>query len=513
MFLATSDDASHAIPTYVDNVEAELIVDGDQYFTEVFDAIDATTPGDNVMIVGWTFDAGMVKGAHPAIGDLLAAKQLAGMKVHVVLNGSQYQNLPGTPFAQSLAALFDLRKSRMPPGATSPPLDQQVMFDFSGAPLTGSHHQKAIIVRQGGDAVAFIGGIDLWPDRDDTNDHPGTVIRKDGAPWGWHDAAVRIRGLPVADVWENFVSRWSESQTLPVRRAWRRTGGTPPVRLEPYNPSPGDSAPVPPATFTATTPNPDIVLQVLRSRYPIKLPREKPPLPWAFPPLGGIRQVYGTLHKAIGAAERYIYIEDQFIADTYDPDGGAAKAYSLLPDLLAAATRGVKIVLVTSGKADGPTVPALPPRTMQNKVIDLLPAAKKTNISIWKLENLMVHSKLVFIDDVFCGVGSANLHSRSMYGIDQELHVAVVDAAVDAAGNPQGVVRDWRVRLWAEHLEILGHHAPVLSQLQDLDLALGMWRQSWRIGGTPDMWFVSDNPPGFNPTRIRRIFVGPLPNP
>lgn len=511
-FLADADDAGHPITTHADQLDADLIMDGDQYFTEVFNAISGTTSGDEVMLVGWTFLTSMSRAA-AEIGDLLAAKQLGGVNVYLVLNGSQYQNHGGTPFQECLEASIDMRERRIPPGATTPPLEQRVMFDFSGAGLTGSHHQKTVIVRQGTDSVAYVGGLDMTTTRDDTNDHPGMKTKDHPPSWGWHDAAIRLRGDPVGDVWANFISRWKETQTLPVRNAWRWLPGTggPPLKLKPYNPSPGATAPVAPTAFLATNPNNDIAVQVLRSRFPIKLPRERPPLDWAFPPLGGIRQVQATMRKAIGAAQRYIYIEDQFIADTFDSDDGAARAYSLLPALFAAANRGVKVILLTSGVPDGPSFGAIPPSTMQNQVIDKLPAATKANVSIWKLTTLMVHTKLMLIDDVFCSVGSANLHSRSMYGIDQELHVALVDAAVDAAGQPAGAVRDWRVRVWAEHLEIIHSYTNVLPQLQDLDLALGMWRQSWRVGGTQGMWFASDNPAGFQPAKVRRTFVSPPP--
>lgn len=507
-FFAATDAASHPIATHVDDVEVDLIVDGDRYFTEIFDAIAGTTSGDDVLIVGWTFETTMRKGTHPEIGDLLAARKAAGVNVHVVLNGSLYQNALGSPFQQSLDALIDLREKRIPAGSTTPPLDACVLFDFSGAPVTGSHHQKVVIVRRGTDTVAYVGGIDLWHDRDDTNDHPGTALPQ----WGWHDAVMRLRGKPVADAWANFVSRYDEARTLPVRNAWRSGSGLKPIKLKPYNPATATPLPPMPATFAPLTPTPDVAVQVLRSRFPLKLPREKPPTPWAFPPAGGIRQVHATLHKALGAAERYIYIEDQFIADSFENDDPAAKAHSLLPDLLAAAKKGVKIIMVTSGKTDTPWLPrTLPPAGLKTEVLDRLTAAQQANISIWKLTTLMVHSKLIMIDDVFCAVGSANLHSRSMYGIDQELHVAVVDAAIDGGGAPAGVIRDWRVRIWAEHLEVLGSHAPFQAQLENIDTALGMWRRSWLVGGTPNMWFVSGNPPGFAPTRVRRSFVGPPP--
>lgn len=520
-YLATTDDNNHPITTHVDNVEADLIVDGDQFFTEVFAAIAATQPGDTILLVGWTLDPNLTKTTVFKIGDILAERKFRGVNVHVVLNGSLYQNLFGTPFDESLQALIELRERRIPSGATTPPLDKCVLFDFSGADYTGSHHQKVVVIHDAtvNDTVAYIGGIDFTRFRDDTPDHPGTIMKyKDGSPWGWHDAAIRIRGAPVADAWANFESRYDEAGLLPVANAWRRNpGGLLPFKLQPYNPSPAALLPSKPAAFTAKVPNPDIAVQVLRSRYPTKLhfPRVVSTQTWAFQPTGGIRQIYATLHKAILAAQRYIYIEDQFIADTFDSEDGAAKSRSLLPDLLAAITgpaSNVKVIMVTSGKPEGSTLMANPKRDMQTEVIDKLPTGKKANVAIWKLTDLVVHSKVMLIDDEFAAVGSANMHSRSMYGIDQELHVAIVDAKVNA-NVPAGIVRDWRVRLWAEHLEVSASIPGVQAGLEDIDTALGMWRRSWLPNtAATGMWFQTNNPPGFAPTKNRRSFVGPPPN-
>lgn len=522
-FLATVDDAGHPITTATGDVEVELILDGRQYFTELFEAIEATGPGDQVLLLGWTFDPDMRRPQGRAMGDLLADKQhVDGVQVHVVLNGSFFNRVTSyNPFAQSLAALRDLRTQRIPPGAAAPPLDRQVLFDFSGAAITASHHQKVAVIRRGDDTVAYVGGVDLWPDRDDTPDHPGTVLVKDGRPWGWHDAVMRLRGAPVADVWGNFVSRWEETRTLPERSAWYKAPDDLVPSWTPFNPDPAAPAPPPPLAFTAQAPTPDVAVQVLRSRLPSKLFQLVPaadttgfetvPMmltisPWQFPPLGGIRQVYATLTRALDAAERYVYIEDQFVGDSLGGEAG----YSLLGHLVEAAKRDVKIIVVTTGqgRADGPVQPA--PPGYGGRLIGDLPEPQKSNVAIWRLTDLMVHSKMIFIDDVFCAVGSANLQSRSMFGVDQELHVAVVDGAVDGS-TPAGVVRDWRVQAWAEHLEIGDDYAAVRPQLEALDLALGMWRASWLVGGTPGMWFSGDNPPGFAPARIRRTFFGPPP--
>ena len=50
--------------------------------------------------------------------------------------------------------------------------------------------------------------------------------------------------------------------------------------------------------------------------------------------------------QAIGHASRYIYVEDQFLGD----NPFRHEEFSLLPHLRDAAHRGVKVILITSGK-------------------------------------------------------------------------------------------------------------------------------------------------------------------
>ena len=98
-------------------------------------------------------------------------------------------------------------------------------------------------------------------------------------------------------------------------------------------------------------------------------------------------------------------------------------------------------------------------------------------------------------------MGSANLFSRSMAGVDHELNIAVATTGTQ--------VRDLRVKLWAEHLR-----SPLsqdfINALCDQKLALGIWcpewlpetasRQTWRKRGLPK---------GFEPTEQVLKLVGP----
>jgi phosphatidylserine/phosphatidylglycerophosphate/cardiolipin synthase-like enzyme len=103
-----------------------------------------------------------------------------------------------------------------------------------------------------------------------------------------------------------------------------------------------------------------------------------------------------------------------------------------------------------------------------------------------------VHAKIWLIDDMFACIGSANMFSRSMVGTDSEMSTAVATST--------SFVRDLRVRLWAEHLR-----APLTAELtrslEDLDLALGMWRPEWTPAEQPaSTWREPGSPAGYQPT-------------
>ena len=111
-----------------------------------------------------------------------------------------------------------------------------------------------------------------------------------------------------------------------------------------------------------------------------------------------------------------------------------------------------------------------------------------------------MHAKLVLVDDVFASIGSANMFSRSMTGTDCELCAAVVTTT--------DLVRDLRTAVWAEHLRT-PLTPPVRKALEDLDVALGVWRPEWAPDGDPLLWREAERPAGFAPAeRVLRL-VGP----
>jgi len=494
-----------SIPIYRGNTEVVPLIDGDEYFSAIYGSILGTGTNDVVFIVNWQFDPdfellGPASGTR--IVDLLASKVARGVDVRLVLNGALVlHGVPQLPFKLNLDAAEKLR--------ALPNFDGRVLFDWSGANLSGSHHQKATVVKAGTHLVAFVGGMDFNKDHWDKAPH---VSKKwpDGSAWGWHDIGVQLRGEAAKGVWENFRERWDEASTLPNHTYYRGTS----LSSKPLNPYPL------PSPGQAPTPTPSVAssqsVQILRSRYRWKIPNNLFPSlgkRWDYLPQGydGIYEVYMTLTKAILAAEKYIYIEDQFLQDQPHleviPD--EASLFRHIADRIKI-NHNLKVIFVGSGKSDPiDPLPGLRNRTLTRNINDIiqqlqsssLPMDLSRNVAVWRIKDVTVHSKLTLIDDKFAAIGSANFQSRSMYGVDSELHVAFV--------ADDDLVQKLRVKLWAEHLRLITPlPTAVDNALKDPNTALGIWRRDWLPSWAADYW-TPNTPMGFQPTAQVLELVGP----
>jgi phosphatidylserine/phosphatidylglycerophosphate/cardiolipin synthase-like enzyme len=482
-------------PTFTGDSEWHPLVDGAAYLGELSAQLDGLGPGDGVLIAGFSFDPEVdLDGRSPgepgyrALGERLACAAAQGTTVRVMLAGRVLASSVPSSFVggfRANAGHAERLRAWRPAGVPGdPPLHDAVLLDFAGAVL-GSNHQKYSVVRKQGVITAFVGGIDLVARSYDAVPHDR--LRHRGRRWGWHDCQVRLRGPAAAHVWDVFAGRWQEAATLPPRR-YLSAG-----RLRRLNPP--DTAPTPPpAVPQPALDAPHTAVRVLRSVHERKFGSIFPwrRLAWQALPPAGVHEVFGTVTAALNAARRYIYLEDQYLSES---PGGDAR-YELYPYLRAAAARGVKVILVGSGIRDpddpgwfhGP-INRVVNDDVLTKVIEPLDAACRSNVVMYRVDDLTVHAKLVLIDDTFASIGSANMFSRSMVGTDNELCAAIVTSTA--------VVRDLRVQLWLEHLRA-DPSAQVLAALEDLELALGIFDPSWLSeGADPNTWRAAGTPAGF----------------
>jgi phosphatidylserine/phosphatidylglycerophosphate/cardiolipin synthase-like enzyme len=498
--------ATETCPTFTENSPYEPIIDGITYFTELAEQAAGVGPGDAVYIASYQADPQLDLSGRTAdepgyrpFTDLLAEKAADGTDVRIVLSAAEFSRgipwLPVGPFRANTLAARAMRAWRPSTReVAAPPLQDRVLLDWSG-PFLGSNHQKLVVFCHGGELTAYVGGLDLSPTRYDRNPHHR--LRLGLHRWGWHDAAARLRGPAAARVWETFRSRWENAAALPPRHIARNlpaqylrlpSGGRTLI-----NP-PGAPRDVPPVPVQPDRPAAGTAVQVLRSYRPWTLYRHRGlrRVRSANITRAGIQEVFRALVTAINAAERYIYLEDQYF---HEAPGGDPR-FQLYDELRAAALRGVKIILVGSGRrdpADGgdSTVRPVVTRDLRRRVLAPLPVAARRNVVMYRVDNLTVHTKLMLVDDVFASIGSANFFSRSMVGTDSEITATLVTTGQQ--------VRDLRVTLWAEHLRtaLSDELTPMLA---DLDTALGIWRTHWLPADHPrDTWRQAGSPSGFAP--------------
>jgi phosphatidylserine/phosphatidylglycerophosphate/cardiolipin synthase-like enzyme len=285
----------------------------------------------------------------------------------------------------------------------------QCALDAKERPLH-CHHEKTIVID---DRIAFVGGIDLTSeagDRFDHNHHParGSI--------GWHDACARIEGPAVQDVADHFRLRWQEvtSEALPA----------------------------------PTTPEPvgETQLQIVRT-VPEHVYRGLPRGDF------GILESYG---RALRSAQRLIYLENQFLWSAEiesvlveklrrppHPDFRLLVVLPAKPNNGSDDTRGMLGELIEADDDNG-------------RLLACTLYARFGNL----FDPIYVHAKIGIVDDAWLTIGSANLNEHSLFN-DTEFNVVCRDP---------DLVRETRLRLWAEHLdrpaeEVSGDPTHVIDEL------------------------------------------------
>jgi phosphatidylserine/phosphatidylglycerophosphate/cardiolipin synthase-like enzyme len=134
-----------------------------------------------------------------------------------------------------------------------------------------------------------------------------------------------------------------------------------------------------------------------------------------------------------------------------------------------------------------------------------------------------VHAKVVIVDDVWAMVGSDNLNRRS-WSHDSELSIAVLDSERDTreprdpAGLGDGArtfARDFRLRLWREHLDRgaddvadLLHPKEAFAAFRQQAEQLAAWHEAGGSGSRPPGRVLPHR--CASPTASQRLWASPL---
>lgn len=291
-------------------------------------------------------------------------------------------------------------------------------------------HQKSWLIDAGGKSeTAFVGGINLNPHSMVAPGHYGEGHN--------HDVYVELAGPSAVDVHHNFVQRWNEaSERLTEDGRW----------------GVGSESDLP---FPSHVPAPrgNTLVQIQRTIHPGRYTdgRRAPEGP-AFDIASGERSIFDQYCAAIDAAQRSLYIENQYLTVS-----------EIVACLHRALQRGVEVVLLMPAEPDSVArYVAQDPHAYFESWAALGAYENFTLAGIAGLNAegrrtpVYVHAKLMLVDDVWATIGSCNLHRFSLFG----------NGEMNATFWSLETVRALRYELFQEHLDQDTSHMDDRAALQ-----------------------------------------------
>ncbi|MBA3464026.1 MAG: phospholipase [Deltaproteobacteria bacterium] len=292
-------------------------------------------------------------------------------------------------------------------------------------PPGASHHQKLICVDR---AVAFVGGMDLctsrWDDRDHAANKPQRCTKgKQDQPYHDIQAYVMGNGVDILRGW--FAQRWERATGKKLEVPDAPTGG---IAIEP--------------TIPIAAPH-------------VGLSRTLPPL--EDPPCEPVTELLQLHLRAIGAAKRVIYIENQYLSSDELCRAIEARLASDGPKL--------EIVMVfperSAGKKEQISIGVYQQAIFKRITEACAHYGHKLGVYFHAVPGdegdvpVFIHAKVMAVDDRFLLCSSANTTNRSMT-FDTELGIAWESLEE----NP--TIRRARIEMIGEHCGVWGEEAEAL---------------------------------------------------
>jgi phosphatidylserine/phosphatidylglycerophosphate/cardiolipin synthase-like enzyme len=391
-----------------------MLVDASEYFAWLADVLPQAE--SSIFIIGWDFDGRIKlcpgKDSCPPLGSFLRSLVEAkpDLQIHILVWSLAVIHAPGAPLPLLVGEAWQ----------DHPRIHVRLDREH---PIYASHHQKLVCID---DSIAFVGGIDLTVRRWDTCAHDEELThRKDPAGVTYspvHDVQMVVCGDAARVLSESARSRW-------------RTAST-------------DNLPEPTARrdeIWPTAARPDF------SSCPVAIARTAP----AWRGTAAINEIAQLTIDLLAAAQNSIYIETQYLtsrlARRWMEKSLAARHGPEIVIVLKRTLPGVLERLVMGGNRDR-TLRRLRRADIHNRLRVFYPvvAGRKGACEV------LVHSKVLIIDDTFIKVGSSNLNNRSM-GLDTECDI-VIEARAD---KDRRTIFRLRNRLLGEHIdatpEVLGN--------------------------------------------------------
>jgi phospholipase D1/2 len=415
--------------TIADVESSGLLIDGRSYYRAFYEA--ARKARRYILIAGWRFnsDVRVLRGkdAEAVGGDLKFLPFLDRLCEH---NPELHVYVLAWNFSYIYIHEWEwFQKQKFERGAHG-----RLHFRFDNQhPIGGSHHQKFVVVDS---SVGFVGGLDFnaddWDNRAHLAYHPDRADSGREPHDPYHDIQAYLIGPAAKELSDYFCRRWHVATGEELSLPPPHQGSLPAIR---------PSVPV-----TADR---------------IALSRNHPRT------LQNSQSVCEILHlylDAIAAAEKLIYLENQYFSSR-------VIFRALLERMRAVGRPKLEIVLVLPKRYPSwvELVAMGPPRV---RMLDTLrETARQTGHRLGayyplaaagngREVHVVLHSKLLIVDDRFLTIGSCNTNNRSM-GLDSELNVSWEALS----SNDREVVRSIRrarVSLLAEHSGL--HKLPLVRR-------------------------------------------------
>ncbi|NNJ95925.1 MAG: hypothetical protein HKP12_02065, partial [Gammaproteobacteria bacterium] len=388
-----------------------FVIDGENYFRAVREAFCSAQR--SIFIVGWDIhsELRLVRdGNHDDYPEMLGplldslARERRQLNIYI-LNWD-------------FAMIYAMEREFFPHYKLRWKSHRRVHFCLDGNhPVGASQHQKIVVVD---DKLAFSGGIDLSKWRWDTSAHAVENEQRtdpDGNLYPpFHDVQMLVDADAAAALGEL------------VRERWRIATGD--EAVDPNAVTEGDSWPA-----SCDAAQEDVDIGIART------------LP-AYEDRAEVREVERLYLDSIEAAQRFIYMENQYLSSQC--------IVSALANRLQE-SGGPQVVIVNPEKTGGwleqHTMDVLRARVLKQ----LRKADKHDRFRIYFVRlaqdppvSLMVHAKVMVIDDCFARVGSSNASNRSM-GLDSECDMVVES---NEAQDCSDAIVAFRRSLLAEHLGV-----------------------------------------------------------
>lgn len=390
---------------------ASFLIDGEVYFRALHEAMQQAS--QSIILVGWDLHSGLrlirsgESSEYPlTLGKFLDCLVRKRKELNIYL------------LSWDFAMIYAMEREFFPRYKLKWRTHKNIHFCLDGEhPMGASQHQKIIVID---DAIAFSGGLDVSKWRWDTSDHLPDDERRvdpDGKKYPpFHDVQLVVDGEAAAALGQL------------VRQRWQKACGELPLEVDQEkvcDPWPASVTP----DFTK------ISLAISRTLPQYKEHAE-------------IREVERLYLDSIAKACDSIYIENQYLS-SYRIGEAIEKRLS--------EEKGPEVVIVlpleTGGWLEQHTMDLLRGRILRTlrkaDVHDRL-RVYYPQLSVNPEVTLMVHAKVMVIDDCFVRVGSSNLSNRSL-GLDSECDLSIVG---EQGSETVKIIKSFRNRLLAEHLGV-----------------------------------------------------------